>query len=150
MATTLHLAIVLWMAMPFPYFISAGANTFTVPKLRDTGAVLGQISFILGMLCVIVMGLFYALLIPAALCGCVLALCSVMLFEWGRRTVIDRNFYAGLSGEVPGAVCGVAMAVHRFLAARPRMVPLAPASLCWREFAAKLSRLICQSLEGSA
>ena len=25
--------------------------------------------------------------------------------EWTRRTVIDRNFYVGLSGEVPGALC---------------------------------------------
>lgn len=105
MATILHLAIVLWMAVPFPYFISAGANTFTVPKLRDNGAVLGQISFMSGMLCVMIMGLFYGLLIPAALCGCVLALCSLVLYEWTRRTVVDRNFYIGLSGAVPGAIC---------------------------------------------
>jgi protein-S-isoprenylcysteine O-methyltransferase Ste14 len=107
MATILHLAIVLWMATPFPYFISAGANIFTVPKLRDTGAVLGQISFMSGMLCVIVMGVFYGLLLPAALCGCVLALCSVVFYEWTRRTVVDRNFYAGLAGEVPPSVCDV-------------------------------------------
>jgi protein-S-isoprenylcysteine O-methyltransferase Ste14 len=25
---------------------------------------------------------------------------------WARRTVVDRNFYVGLSGEVPDAVCG--------------------------------------------
>ena len=105
MATILHLAIVLWMAMPFPYFISAGANIFTVPKLRDNGAVLGQLSFMSGMLCVVIMGLFYRLLIPAALCGCVFALCAVALYEGTRRTVVDRNFYIGLSGEVPGAIC---------------------------------------------
>jgi len=34
-----------------------------------------------------------------------LALCSVVLYEWTRRTVVDRNFYVGLAGEVPGAVC---------------------------------------------
>jgi hypothetical protein len=28
-----------------------------------------------------------------------------MLYEWTRRTVADRNFYVGLSGEVPAAVC---------------------------------------------
>jgi protein-S-isoprenylcysteine O-methyltransferase Ste14 len=107
MATTLHLAIVLWMAIPFPYFMTAGANIFTVPKLRDNGAMLGQISFISGMLCVLFMGLFYRLLVPAALCGSILALCSVVLYEWTRRTVVDRNFYIGLSGEVPGTVCEV-------------------------------------------
>jgi protein-S-isoprenylcysteine O-methyltransferase Ste14 len=105
MTAILHLAIVLWMAIPFPYFISAGVNIFTVPKLRDTGAVLGQLSFMSGMLCVVIMGLFYRLQIPAALCGCVLALCSVLLYEWTRRTVIDRNFYVGLAGEVPPALC---------------------------------------------
>jgi protein-S-isoprenylcysteine O-methyltransferase Ste14 len=57
------------------------------------------------MVCVLFMGLFYRLLMPAAVCGAFLALGSVMLYEWTRRTVIDRNFYVGLSGEVPGALC---------------------------------------------
>jgi protein-S-isoprenylcysteine O-methyltransferase Ste14 len=104
-ATTLHLAIVLWMAIPFPYFMTAGANIFMVPKLRDNGAMLGQISFISGMVCVLVMGLFYSLLVPAAVCGAILAVAAVMLYEWTRRTVVDRNFYVGLAGEVPPAVC---------------------------------------------
>jgi protein-S-isoprenylcysteine O-methyltransferase Ste14 len=103
--TALHLTLVLWMAVPFSYFISAGANIFTVPKLRDNGAVLGQISFISGMLCVIFMGLFYGLRVLPAVCGAILALGAVMLYEWTRRTVVDRNFYVGLAGEVPHAVC---------------------------------------------
>ena len=101
----LHLALVLWMAIPFPYFMAAGANIFTVPKLRDNGAVLGQISFISGMVCVLVMGLFYGLLVPAAICDAILALGAVLLYEWTRRTVIDRNFFVGLAGEVPPALC---------------------------------------------
>jgi protein-S-isoprenylcysteine O-methyltransferase Ste14 len=105
MATALRLAFIFWMVIPFLYFMTAGANTFTVPKLRDSGAVLGQISFVSGMACAIVMGLFYGLWVPLALSGAVLALASLMLYEWTRRTVIDRNFYVGLSGEVPGAVC---------------------------------------------
>ena len=105
MRVALHLALVLWMALPFPYFMAAGANIFTVPKLRDNGAMLGQISFISGMVCVLVMGLFYGLWVPPALCGAILALGAVMLYEWTRRTVIDRNFYVGLAGEVPPAVC---------------------------------------------
>ena len=105
MATILHLAIVLWMAIPFPYFMTAGANIFMVPKLRDNGAALGQISFISGMVCVLVMGLFYGLLVPAAICGAILALGAVILFEWTRRTVVDRNFYVGMAGEVPPALC---------------------------------------------
>jgi protein-S-isoprenylcysteine O-methyltransferase Ste14 len=105
--TALHLVMVLWMAIPFPYFMTAGANIFTVPKLRDNGAMLGQISFMSGMLCVLFMGLFYGLLVPAAVCGAILALGAVMLYEWTRRTVIDAHFYVGLAGEVPPAVCDV-------------------------------------------
>jgi protein-S-isoprenylcysteine O-methyltransferase Ste14 len=103
--TALHLVLVLWMAIPFPYFMTAGVNIFTVPKLRDNGAMFGQISFISGMVCVLVMGLFYGLLVPAAACGAILALGAVILYAWTRRTVIDRNFYVGLAGEVPPAVC---------------------------------------------
>jgi len=105
MVTALRLTFLFWMLIPFLYFMTAGANTFTVPKLRDNGAVLGQFSFISGMLCVLFMGLFYRLLVPAALCGCIFAFCSVMLYEWSRRTVVDRNFYIALAGEVPAAVC---------------------------------------------
>ena len=105
MLTMLHLLLVFWMLVPFLYFMTAAANTFLVPKLRNNGAVLGQISFISGMLCVVFMGLFSGLLLPLALCGCLLALCSVMLYEWSRRTVLERNFHIGLAGEVPAAVC---------------------------------------------
>jgi protein-S-isoprenylcysteine O-methyltransferase Ste14 len=105
MVVILRLLFVLWMAVPFAYFISAGANIFTVPKLRDSGAVLGQLSFASGMACVFVMGLFYGLLAPAALCGAVLGLGAVLLYEWTRRTAVDLNFFVGLAGEVPPAVC---------------------------------------------
>ena len=105
MRIALHLLLVLWMAVPFPYFMSAGANIFTVPKLRDTGAVLGQFSFASGMACVFVMGLFYGLWLPAVVCGAILALGSLLLYEWTRRTAVDRHFYIGLAGEVPPALC---------------------------------------------
>jgi protein-S-isoprenylcysteine O-methyltransferase Ste14 len=52
-----------------------------------------------------ILGLFYGLLLPPAPCGSVLALCAVMLYEWTRRTIVDRNFYVGLAGEVPNTVC---------------------------------------------
>lgn len=105
MAKLLHLLLVLWMLIPFPYFNAAGGHTFTVPKLHDTGATLGQMSFASGMLCAIFMGLYYPLRILPAMGGAVVALISVLLYEWTRRSVIDRNFYVGLAGEVPVAVC---------------------------------------------
>lgn len=105
MVTALRLVFIFWMVCPFLYFMSAGGNIFTVPKLRDNGAMFGQIAFLSGMVCVLFMGLFYSLWVPPAVCGAILALGAVVLYEWTRRTVIDRNFYVGLSGEVPGAVC---------------------------------------------
>jgi protein-S-isoprenylcysteine O-methyltransferase Ste14 len=105
MLTALRLIFIFWMVCPFLYFMTAGANTFTVPKLRDNGAALGQVSFVSGMLCVLIMGLFYGLAVPFAIAGAVLAFGSLSLYEWARRTVIDRNFFIGLSGEVPSAVC---------------------------------------------
>jgi protein-S-isoprenylcysteine O-methyltransferase Ste14 len=105
MLTILHLTLVFWMLVPFLYFITAAANTFVVPKLRNNGAVLGELSFISGMLCVVFMGLFSALLLLPALFGCLLALSSVMLYEWSRRTVLELNFHIGLAGEVPALVC---------------------------------------------
>ena len=105
MTTALRLTFIFWMVCPFLWFITAGANIFTVPKLRDNGAMLGQISFISGMVCVLVMGLFYRLLVPAALCGAVLTLAALILYECTRHTVVDRNFYVGLSGGVPPVLC---------------------------------------------
>jgi protein-S-isoprenylcysteine O-methyltransferase Ste14 len=113
MSIALRLLFIFWMVCPFLYFMTAGVNTFIVPKLRDNGALLGQISFISGMACVLVMGLFYGLAVPSALCGALFALASLVLYEWTRRTVAERDFFIGLSGEVPRAVC--AEGPYRFL-----------------------------------
>jgi protein-S-isoprenylcysteine O-methyltransferase Ste14 len=56
----LHLGVSLWVASPFVYFLTAGAKTFTVPA-RDSGAVLGQLSFVSGMACVLGLGFYQAL-----------------------------------------------------------------------------------------
>ncbi len=101
----LHLGVALWVVGPLMYFITAGAKIFTAPALHDGGAQLGQLSFVASMMCVLCMGFFQALVWYHALCGMLLALISLVLYEWTRRTVIDRNFYTGLGGEVPAAVC---------------------------------------------
>jgi protein-S-isoprenylcysteine O-methyltransferase Ste14 len=101
----LHLGLALWVVTPLLYFLTAGAKTFTVPALRDGGAQLGQYSFVSVMVCVLFSGFYRSLVWYLALCGAGLALSSLVLYEWTRRTVIDRNFYAGLGGEVPSAVC---------------------------------------------
>jgi protein-S-isoprenylcysteine O-methyltransferase Ste14 len=104
---TLHLGVALWVITPFLYFMIAGAKTFTVPALRDGGAQLGQYSFVSVMICVLFLGFYQVLVWYEALCGAGLALISLVLYEWTRRTVIDRHFYTGLGGEVPTAVCDV-------------------------------------------
>jgi protein-S-isoprenylcysteine O-methyltransferase Ste14 len=101
----LHFGVALWVITPFVYFMNAGAKIFTAPELRDGGAQLGQLSFVASMMSVLCIGLFQALVWYQAVCGMVLALSSLMLYEWTRRTVIDRHFYTGLGGEVPAAVC---------------------------------------------
>jgi protein-S-isoprenylcysteine O-methyltransferase Ste14 len=93
------------VVVPFVYFLTAGAKTFTVPEARDRGAVLGQVSFVSGMLCALGLGFYQPLVWYLAACGMVLALSSVVTYEWTRRTVIDRNFYTGLGGEVPESLC---------------------------------------------
>lgn len=101
----LHLAFVLLIASPFLYFITAGAKSFTVPQLREAGASLGQISFLSGAFGVLGVGLFHRLELFHAICGAGLTLFSLVLYEWTRRTVLGRNFYTGLGGEVPAMVC---------------------------------------------
>ena len=101
----LHLGVTLWVIAPFLYFMTAGAKIFTAPELRDGGAQLGQLSFVASMMCVVCLGVFQSVVWYQVLCGATLALCSLMLYEWTRRTVIDRHFYTGLGGEVPAAVC---------------------------------------------
>jgi len=101
----MHLGVALWVVGPLMYFITAGAKIFTAPALHDGGAQLGQFSFVASMMCVLCIGFFQALVWYHALCGMLLALISLVLYQWAWRTVIDRNFYTGLRGEVPAAVC---------------------------------------------
>jgi protein-S-isoprenylcysteine O-methyltransferase Ste14 len=100
----LHLAVAIWVVIPFVFFLCAGAKIFTVAA-RDHGAVLGQVSFVSGMMCVLSIGFYQSPVWYQALCGAVLALCSLVLYEWTRRTIMDRHFFTGLGGEVPAAVC---------------------------------------------
>jgi protein-S-isoprenylcysteine O-methyltransferase Ste14 len=101
----LQFAFALLIASPFMYFITAGAKTFTVPRLRDAGASIGQLSFISGAFGVLGVGLFHRPELFHELCGAGLALCSIVLYEWTRRTVLGRILYTGLGGEVPEVIC---------------------------------------------
>jgi protein-S-isoprenylcysteine O-methyltransferase Ste14 len=103
--TPTSLASILLLSSPFQWFTVAGAKTFRIPKLRDSGAGLGGTAFLLGTLVVLWRGLFIGFdLIPAA-CGAALSVLSVVLYEWARRTIVGRRFAIALAEEVPEALC---------------------------------------------
>jgi hypothetical protein len=115
----LHLILVLLIASPFFYFVTAGAQIFTVPKLRDAGIMFGALSFVSGMFGVLGFGLFHRLELSQGLCGVGLAVCSLTLYEWTRRTIQDLL----LDERAPGrstAVYGYAEAAHVLRAAAQR------------------------------
>jgi hypothetical protein len=79
MATALRLAFIFWMVRAFLHFMTAGANIFTIPILLEMERCSASSPLYWGMLCVLVMGLYYGLWVPAAVCGAVLALGSLIL-----------------------------------------------------------------------
>jgi protein-S-isoprenylcysteine O-methyltransferase Ste14 len=93
------------LAAPFLYFLVAGAKTFNVPERADAGAAWGQTSFISGSIAVFWTALHEGIHIANGVIGVAIVVLSISLYEWARRTVAARNFYIGLAGEVPGALC---------------------------------------------
>jgi len=103
--TPTSVASILVLSSPFQWFTVAGAKTFRIPKLRDSGAGLGGTAFLFGTLVVLWQGLYNGFdLIPAAF-GAALSVLSVALYEWARRTIVGRRFAIALAEEVPEAVC---------------------------------------------
>ena len=93
------------LAAPFQWFTVAGAKTFKRDQMRDTGATLGQLSFLSGTMAILWTGLFHILPLERLLSGALLAVLAISLYEWTRRTVLGRSFYMGLAGEVPDVIC---------------------------------------------
>jgi len=96
---------ILVLSAPFQWFTVAGAKTFRIPKLRDTGAGLGGTAFVFGTLVVLWQGLCNGFDLTPAAFGAALSVLSVALYEWARRTIVGRRFAIALAEEVPEAVC---------------------------------------------
>ncbi len=103
--TLTSLALTLLLVAPFQWFIVAGAKTFRIPQLSDSGAAMGGTSFLVGTAVVLWSGLFEGLDLALGTLGAVFSLLSLVLYEWTRRTVLGRRFFIGFGGRVPDAVC---------------------------------------------
>jgi protein-S-isoprenylcysteine O-methyltransferase Ste14 len=103
--TVTSFVLSLLLASPVMYFLVAGAKTFNVPELADAGAAWGQVSFLSESVAPIWIGLHHGMDTTNGLIGGAIAVLSVSLYEWTRWTVAGRNFFIGLSGEVPVVVC---------------------------------------------
>ena len=99
-------AFVIPLGLCFYYFMLAGSRTFVVEPEDDLSSGIAQFSFFgTGMLATILLGHRAEVSLWNAIGGAALMACSLLLYEWARRTIFDRRFHIGWSGEVPDAVC---------------------------------------------
>jgi protein-S-isoprenylcysteine O-methyltransferase Ste14 len=99
-------AFVIPLGLCFYYFLLAGSRTFVVEPEDDLSSGIAQFSFFgTGMLATILLGYRAEVSLWNAIGGAALMACSLLLYEWARRTIFDRRFHIGWSGEVPDAVC---------------------------------------------
>jgi protein-S-isoprenylcysteine O-methyltransferase Ste14 len=101
----LSIACCLIIIAPFQWFTVMGAKTFKRAPAREAGATLGALAFLSGTIVMLWTGLFHILPPQRALPGALFAFLSLALYEWTRGTVVERQFYLGLSEEVPDRVC---------------------------------------------
>jgi len=96
---------VLPLGLCFYYFILAGARTFEINADDDLGSGVAQASFFSGTLGTLLLG-YRADVSPwNAIAGAALMSGALLLYEWARRTIIDRRFHIAWSSDVPEAVC---------------------------------------------
>jgi len=104
--TVPRLILLVVLACTFPYFLGAGARTFTSSGTDDAGAIWAQISFgFTGALPTITLGLVVPIRLYNAVGAIAVLICSLTLYEWARHTIWGRSFYIAWSGDVPEALC---------------------------------------------
>ena len=92
------------LASPFQWFLGAGNDTF-IRRDPSPGAVWGSWSFLSGIAAIAWVGLLGGLPLDAAsVSALALAVASVTLYEWARRTVGRKHLHIGLTDRVPDAV----------------------------------------------
>lgn len=106
MTSLSQLLLVLGFILVFGYFTAAGASTFERDESDMNGATLAQFSFLVtGAIAPALLSFRQVLHPPNGIAAVILLLCSVALYEWARRTIRERRFHIGWSGDVPGELC---------------------------------------------
>lgn len=106
MTSLSQLVLVFGFILVFGYFTAAGASTFERDDSDVKGATLGQFSLLFtGAIATALLSYRHVLHPPNGIAAGILLLSSVALYEWARRTIRERRFHIGWSGEVPEVVC---------------------------------------------
>ena len=99
-----QLLFILFASIVFMHFMTFGAKTFVIIPHLDSGAGYGQASFMSGTIVTLYEGTTQRIDLYRGVAAALLFVCSVMLYEWARRSVRGRGFSVGLSGRVPDSV----------------------------------------------
>ena len=106
MTSPLQLILIVGFIALFSYFLGAGARTFGHDETDVNGAFWAQFSFIFtGAVGAMLLGYRQEVHRWNAAAAAVLLACSLLLYEWARRTVRERGFQIAWSGRVPDSVC---------------------------------------------
>ena len=106
MTGPLHLVLVLGFVALFGYFMSAGARTFGHDETDVNAAFLAQFSFLFtGAIGTPLLSFRQQVHPSNGIAAGILMACSLLLYEWARRTVRERGLQIAWSGRVPDAVC---------------------------------------------
>jgi protein-S-isoprenylcysteine O-methyltransferase Ste14 len=104
--TVAELLLLLGFVMAFTYFMTMGAITFARDAGDDLAAGVAQFSFLVtGAIGAMVLGIRGHVALWNGIAALVLLSCSLLLYEWARRTIRDRGFHIAWSGDVPGELC---------------------------------------------
>ncbi len=111
--TVPELLLLLGFVLVFMHFMSMGAITFARDAGDDLAAGLAQFSFLVtGAIGTMALGIRGHVALWNGIAALVLLACSLLLYEWARRTVRDRGFHIAWSGDVPAELCTVGPYAH--------------------------------------
>jgi protein-S-isoprenylcysteine O-methyltransferase Ste14 len=99
-----QLLFIIFASIVFMHFMTFGSKTFVIIPQLDSGVGYGQASFMSGTIVTLYEGITQKIDPYRGVAAALIFLCSVMLYEWARRSVRGRGFSVGLSGRVPDSV----------------------------------------------
>jgi protein-S-isoprenylcysteine O-methyltransferase Ste14 len=106
MTSVSQMLLALGFIFVFGYFTAAGASIFERDESDVKGMMWGQFSLLVTGAIGAALLSFRQVLHPVnGIVAAILLLGAVSLYEWARRTIRERRFHIGWSGDVPDAVC---------------------------------------------